>query len=67
MTRLLQLQEAVQHPFAVAVFKDNMYWDDWKNSCIFIADKDHGVDVQPILQNYSVLMDLKVITPILRT
>ncbi|KAL0266712.1 UNVERIFIED_CONTAM: hypothetical protein PYX00_009183 [Menopon gallinae] len=58
--KILQNEEIVRHPFSVAVFKDNMYWDDWRIDCIFIADKDHGVDIQPILRNSSGLMDLKI-------
>lgn len=27
------------HPFAVAVYKHLMYWDDWKINAIFSADK----------------------------
>nr|CAD7407173.1 unnamed protein product [Timema cristinae] len=50
----------VKHPFAVAVFKDNLYWDDWEQKAIFTADKDHGVEVHAILNQLSGLMDLKV-------
>lgn len=39
--------EMVAHPFAIAVFKNNIYWDDWKKHSIFSADKDifKGVEV----------------------
>lgn len=50
----------VSHPFAVAVFKDTMYWDDWKENSIFSADKDHGVAVSMLVNQLSGLMDLKV-------
>nr|CAD7443909.1 unnamed protein product [Timema bartmani] len=50
----------VKHPFAVAVFKDNLYWDDWEQKAIFTADKDHGVEVHAILNQLAGLMDLKV-------
>lgn len=40
---ILKKDDRVSHPFAVAVFKDVMYWDDWKRNGIFSADKDHGV------------------------
>lgn len=48
------------HPFAVAVFKDKMFWDDWKKSSIFSANKDKGSDVHSILGDILGLMDLKV-------
>ena len=50
----------MSHPFAVAVFKDNMYWDDWKQSSIFVADKDQGAGIEIVLANLHGLMDLKV-------
>jgi hypothetical protein len=50
----------VAHPFAVAVFKDTMYWDDWKKNSVFMADKDHGVGITSLVSDLSALMDLKV-------
>jgi hypothetical protein len=50
----------VAHPFAVAVFKDNMYWDDWKQNSVFSADKDHGVGIVRLQGGLHGLMDLKV-------
>lgn len=50
----------MSHPFAVAVFKDNMYWDDWKEKAIFVADKDHGKEITSIAQELAGLMDVKV-------
>ncbi|XP_076622054.1 sortilin-related receptor [Colletes latitarsis] len=50
----------VSHPFAVAVFKDNMYWDDWKQSMIFVADKNYGLGITTIIGQLPGLMDLKV-------
>lgn len=51
----------VSHPFAVAVYKDNMYWDDWKQSMIFVADKDHGAGINTIVTSQIAgLMDLKL-------
>ncbi|XP_017882694.1 sortilin-related receptor-like [Ceratina calcarata] len=50
----------VSHPFAIAVFKDNMYWDDWKLSMIFRADKDYGLGISTIVGQLPGLMDLKV-------
>lgn len=58
--KIISKNERVSHPFAVAVFKDNMYWDDWKQSMIFVADKDHGVGITTILGHLPGLMDLKV-------
>ncbi|XP_076656222.1 sortilin-related receptor isoform X2 [Halictus rubicundus] len=58
--KVISQNSRVSHPFAVAVFKDNMYWDDWKESKIFVADKDHGLGISPVMDVLSGLMDLKV-------
>ncbi|XP_033333706.1 sortilin-related receptor [Megalopta genalis] len=58
--KVISENERVSHPFAVAVFKDNMYWDDWRESMIFVADKDYGVGISSIMGELTGLMDLKV-------
>ncbi|KAJ2951649.1 hypothetical protein O0L34_g13807 [Tuta absoluta] len=58
--RILWNDDKVSHPFAVAVLKDKMYWDDWKAKSIFIADKDTGANIITINDTLSGLMDLKV-------
>ncbi|XP_068629296.1 sortilin-related receptor isoform X1 [Battus philenor] len=58
--KILWNDEKVSHPFAVAVLKDKMYWDDWKAKSIFIADKDTGQNVITINRSFSGLMGLKV-------
>ncbi|XP_054265258.1 sortilin-related receptor-like isoform X2 [Macrosteles quadrilineatus] len=58
--KIIHNKEQVAHPFAVAVFKDLMYWDDWKQNGLYSADKDHGVSIQAVETNLPGLMDLKV-------
>lgn len=58
--KVISKNDRVLHPFAVAVFKNNMYWDDWKQSMIFVADKDHGLGITTIVGHLTGLMDLKV-------
>lgn len=58
--KIIGNDDRVTHPFAVAVLKDKMYWDDWKEKSIFIADKDTGGNVITINDSFSGLMDLKV-------
>lgn len=54
------LQYKVAHPFSVAVFKDSMYWDDWRANSIYVADKDNGQGVDVVASGLQGLMDLKV-------
>ncbi|XP_053670657.1 sortilin-related receptor-like [Anopheles nili] len=58
--KVMQQDPYVQHPFAVAVLKDVMYWDDWKQNSVFSADKDHGIMVKLVADNMANLMDMKV-------
>ncbi|KAF5282013.1 hypothetical protein FQA39_LY00537 [Lamprigera yunnana] len=58
--KIIKNSNSVSHPFAIAVFKDNMYWDDWKQNAVFTADKDNGVAVEQLLKQLPGLMDLKV-------
>lgn len=60
MKKILHGVEVVSHPFAIAVFKNDMYWDDWKNNALYIADKDHGIGIEALLRNLPGLMDLKI-------
>lgn len=58
--KILHSDTRVEHPFAVAVFKDFMFWDDWKMNSVFSADKDHGILIRTIAEEMLNLMDLKV-------
>lgn len=37
-----------------------MYWDDWKQNSIFVADKESGLGVGLVLDQLAGLMDMKV-------
>lgn len=58
--KILEEDSRVAHPFAVAVYKDHMYWDDWKMNSVFSADKDHGIMIRTLADQMPSLMDLKV-------
>lgn len=57
---VIEQDARVAHPFAVAVYKDLMYWDDWKMNSIFSADKDEGIMTRVIAEDMSSLMDIKI-------
>lgn len=59
-TKVLKDDPRATHPFAVAVYKHMMYWDDWKLNSIFSADKELGIMVHPLAENMTSLMDIKV-------
>lgn len=59
-SKVLEQDSRVAHPFAVGVYKDLMYWDDWKMHSVFSADKDHGIMIETLASGMPSLMDLKV-------
>ncbi|XP_060532386.1 sortilin-related receptor-like isoform X2 [Cylas formicarius] len=59
--------DVVSHPFAIAVFKNDMYWDDWKKNAIFVSDKDIYKGYGTLLKDVSGIMDLKIFATGLRT
>lgn len=60
MVTVLKEDRRLAHPFAVGVYKDLIYWDDWKMNSVFSADKDHGIMIKNVAQDMLSLMDLKV-------
>ncbi|XP_046384186.1 sortilin-related receptor-like isoform X2 [Ischnura elegans] len=50
----------VHPPIAVAVFKDNLYWDNRNKDAIYMADKDLGIGITAIAENLPDLRDLKI-------
>lgn len=42
--KIIEQDSRVSHPFAVAVHKDLMYWDDWKLNSVFSADKGRRIN-----------------------
>ncbi|KAJ8982348.1 hypothetical protein NQ317_013098, partial [Molorchus minor] len=52
--------QVVSHPFAIAVFKNEMFWDDWKRNSIFAADKENYKGVEVFVKQLPGLMDLKI-------
>ncbi|XP_026686698.1 sortilin-related receptor [Diaphorina citri] len=58
--KIISSDERVAHPFAVGVFKDLIYWDDWKANAVFMADKDTGHGITTLMDQLPGPMDLKI-------
>jgi len=48
------------HPYAIAVFKNEIYWDDWSQLSIFRASKHSGSQVAVLASQLTGLMDMKI-------
>ncbi|XP_041030158.1 sortilin-related receptor [Carcharodon carcharias] len=48
------------HPYAISVFKNQIYWDDWSEMSIFRANKHDGSGVESLVTGLTGVMDMKV-------
>ncbi|XP_033641107.1 sortilin-related receptor-like isoform X1 [Asterias rubens] len=58
--RRVLLSENVPHPYAIGIYKDEVYWDDWSQEAILKANKYTGEQRFTVKGNLSGVMDLKV-------
>ncbi|XP_069003442.1 sortilin-related receptor isoform X1 [Embiotoca jacksoni] len=54
------LMEGLPHPYAIAVFKNDLYWDDWSRMGIFKAPKAGSQSNELIVGRLTGVMDLKI-------
>ncbi|XP_062872320.1 sortilin-related receptor [Trichomycterus rosablanca] len=54
------LMEGLPHPYAIAVFKNDLYWDDWSRKGIFRASKTGSSDNELLVGRLTGVMDLKI-------
>ncbi|XP_039862395.1 sortilin-related receptor isoform X1 [Simochromis diagramma] len=54
------LMEGLPHPYAIAVFKNDLYWDDWSKMGIFKAPKAGSQNNELIVGRLTGVMDLKI-------
>lgn len=58
--RHVVISEDLPHPFAVGVYKDRIYWDDWTTLNIESASKYDGSNRNVELRDLDGIMDLKI-------
>ncbi|KAK1153494.1 sortilin-related receptor [Acipenser oxyrinchus oxyrinchus] len=54
------LQQDLPHPYAIAVFKNEIYWDDWSRMGIFKALKTASSSSELLVGRLTGVMDLKI-------
>ncbi|KAM8927924.1 sortilin-related receptor [Pelodytes ibericus] len=52
--------DSLPHPYAIAVFKNEIYWDDWSQLGIFRASKFNGANTEVLIGRLSGVMDMKI-------
>uniref|UniRef100_A0A646QCG5 Sortilin-related receptor n=1 Tax=Hemiscolopendra marginata TaxID=943146 RepID=A0A646QCG5_9MYRI len=58
--KLLMSSSVIMHPFAIGIHKEWMYWDDWTQQSIMVADKLSGTGYKTIASGLRGVMDLKI-------
>lgn len=58
-----QAQNILAHPFALGVFKDFIFYDDWNLHKLILINKYNSSNRKEILSDVTGAMDLKIITP----
>ncbi|XP_072048711.1 LOW QUALITY PROTEIN: sortilin-related receptor-like [Amphiura filiformis] len=58
--REVLISENVPHPYAIGVYKNLIYWDDWSQEAILKANKYDGSHRETVLEHLEGIMDLKV-------
>ncbi|XP_055385944.1 low-density lipoprotein receptor-related protein 4 isoform X2 [Condylostylus longicornis] len=48
------------HPFGLDVYKDTVFWTDWTDRSVLIADKLSGNNKRILMQNTTEIMDVQV-------
>ncbi|KAM9299149.1 sortilin-related receptor [Gastrophryne carolinensis] len=56
----LVILDNLPHPYAIAVFKNEIYWDDWSQLSIFRASKHNGAQAEVLIARLSGVMDMKI-------
>uniref|UniRef100_A0ABM0M9V2 Sortilin-related receptor-like n=1 Tax=Saccoglossus kowalevskii TaxID=10224 RepID=A0ABM0M9V2_SACKO len=60
-SRQVLLSHDIPHPYAIGVYKDEIYWDDWYKRAISKASKYDGSGVTIVEDNLDSVMDLKIL------
>ncbi|XP_071492134.1 sortilin-related receptor-like [Diadema antillarum] len=58
--RQVLIDEGLPHPFAIAVYKQQIFWDDWSLLKIQSANKVTGLDVKDVVRDLQSAMDMKI-------
>ncbi|XP_035222728.1 sortilin-related receptor-like, partial [Stegodyphus dumicola] len=66
MKHVIQGSKVIPHPFAVVIYKDWIYFDDWNKQMIMMANKHDGSGLHALITTDDRAMDMKVFAPSLQ-
>ncbi len=53
----------LNHPFAITLFENDVYWTDWRSNSVIRANKWNASVFSVIQHTFSQLFDIKVMHP----
>ena len=59
--RVVLINQMVLHPFGIILYKDHIYWTDWRTNKVERADKITGANRIVVHSNLGKLMDVTVV------
>lgn len=63
MRELLRGHDSLNHPFAITLFENNIYWTDWRSNSIIRVNKWNSTDLSVIQRTLTQLFDIKILHP----
>lgn len=55
------IMTSLQHPYALALTSEYIYWTDWKSKALHMTDRKNVANKRDVMTNIDGLMDIKVI------
>lgn len=63
LRELIKGHDLLDHPFAITLFENNVYWTDWRSNAVIRANKWNASDVSVIQRTSMQLFDVKIMHP----
>lgn len=60
---LIRENTFLDHPFAISLYENNVYWTDWRSNSVIRANKWTGTNVTAIQHTLTQLFDIKIMHP----
>lgn len=60
---LIREHDLLDHPFAITLFDNHIYWTDWRTNAVIRANKWNASDLSVIQRTSMQLFDVKIMHP----
>lgn len=63
LRELIRGHDLLNHPFAISLFENNVYWTDWRSNSVIRVNKWNYTDLSVIQRTLTQLFDIKIMHP----